>query len=95
MSKHNPITSLSLYHYQACPYCSITRKAIRESGVPVDLRDIRQSSEHRVTLIQEGGKQQVPCLRIESANGHVRWMYESADIIAYIRHLESTPAQSA
>jgi hypothetical protein len=27
----------------------------------------------------------VPCLRIEEAPGKVRWMHESADIIAFLR----------
>lgn len=36
-------------------------------------------------LISGGGKGQVPCLRIEDETGRVEWMYESDDIIDYIR----------
>lgn len=35
-------------------------------------------------LMQGGGKTQVPCLRIEQADGSVEWMYESDDIIRYL-----------
>lgn len=34
-------------------------------------------------LIKQGGKRQVPCLRIEQGS-KVKWLYESADIVAYI-----------
>lgn len=37
-------------------------------------------------LTSGGGKFQVPCLRIESADGKVRWMYESIDIIRYLKN---------
>jgi len=41
-------------------------------------------STHRDNLIDGGGKSQVPCLRIESEDGAVQWMYESRDIINYL-----------
>ena len=41
-------------------------------------------SEHRNALMQGGGKTQVPCLRIETSEGKVSWMYESDDILSYI-----------
>lgn len=40
---------------------------------------------HAKALMQGGGKTQVPCLRIEQADGKVEWMYESDDIIRYLR----------
>lgn len=45
------------------------------------------TSDHgrRMELVQGGGKGQVPCLRIETEQGEVRWMYESDDIIKYIQ----------
>jgi glutathione S-transferase len=43
----------------------------------------------RAELIAGGGKGQVPCLRIETDDGNVRWLYESADIIAYLREQAS------
>jgi glutathione S-transferase len=36
-------------------------------------------------LIAGGGKDQVPCLRIENDDGDVRWLYESIDIVRYLK----------
>ena len=36
-----------------------------------------------VELVEGGGRQTVPCLRIEAEDG-VRWMYESLDIMRYL-----------
>jgi len=49
--------------------------------------DLRSTSdrENAQALIQGGGKTQVPCLRIEQSDGSVEWMYESNDIIRYLR----------
>ena len=58
-----------------------------ELGISLELRDIGDSNEHRSALLAGGGKTQVPCLRIEDETGQTRWMYESADICAYLeRH---------
>ena len=48
--------------------------------------ELRSTSErqHAIDLMNGGGKTQVPCLRIESPEGDVQWMYESDDIIAYL-----------
>lgn len=40
--------------------------------------------QHAQALLHGGGKTQVPCLRIEQADGSVEWMYESDDIIGYL-----------
>lgn len=50
----------------------------------VELRNT-SDSDHRDALISGGGKTQVPCLRIETENGQVEWMYESDDIIRYLK----------
>ena len=41
----------------------------------------------RQTLVNEGGRHKVPCLRIEKADDSVQWLYESTDIIAYLKKL--------
>ena len=51
----------------------------------IELRDINSIPEFASELIAGGGKPQVPCLRIESADGDVRWLYESMDIIQYLQ----------
>lgn len=55
-------------------------------GKDIDL-DLRSTSEreHAAALKQGGGKTQVPCLRIEDQAGEVQWMYESDEIIRYLK----------
>lgn len=85
------IGNLSLYHYQACPFCAYTRQFIKSGGAPkqhsIELRNIQQDKQHRKALISGGGKQQVPCLRIDYTDGKTKWLYESGDIVAYLKKL--------
>ena len=48
--------------------------------------ELRSTSDREFAsqLMQGGGKTQVPCLRIESDEGAVQWMYESDDIVNYL-----------
>lgn len=75
--------ALSLYQFQACPFCVKTRRAIHRLNVPVSLHDAKHDQQAREQLLTGGGKIKVPCLRIEEAGG-TRWMYESNEIIAYL-----------
>ncbi|TPV57782.1 glutaredoxin [Aestuariibacter sp. GS-14] len=75
---------LTLYHFFACPFCIKTRRAIYKLNVPVEKRSAVQGSPFRDTLLQGGGKVQVPCLHIRHPNGDEQWMYESGEIIAYL-----------
>jgi glutaredoxin len=74
---------LTLYQFQACPFCVKTRRTLRRLNVPVALRDAKNNDLDRQTLLTEGGKIKVPCLRIEEA-GQTVWMYESKVIIDYL-----------
>ncbi len=74
---------LSLYQFNACPFCVKTRRAIHALGVDIELRDINKNLTYREELQQGGGRVTVPCLRIED-NNSVRWLYESGDIIAFL-----------
>ncbi len=74
---------LTLYQFQACPFCVKTRRTLRRLNVPVALRDAKNNELDRQTLLTEGGKIKVPCLRIEEA-GQTLWMYESKVIIDYL-----------
>lgn len=84
MLKQKTVKNLSLYHFQACPFCAVTRRAIHHSNVSVALRDILRNPKYRQELIAGGGKPQVPCLKIELTDGTTHWLYESSDIIQYI-----------
>ena len=76
---------LSLYQYRSCPYCAMTSYAIKQMGLNIEHRDILMQPEYRAELMQEGGSSQVPCLRIEKDDGETQWLYESTDIIEYLR----------
>ena len=74
---------LTLYQFHACPFCVKTRRTLRRLNVPVALRDAKNNEQNRQTLLEQGGKIKVPCLRIEE-NGQTQWLYESKAIIAYL-----------
>ena len=75
---------LALYEKDWCPYCVRVKSVIKELGLTIASCDIAQP-EHLQALMQGGGQRMVPCLRIESEPGQYFWLYESADIIAYLR----------
>ncbi|WP_456417999.1 glutaredoxin family protein [Thiolapillus sp.] len=77
--------NMAIYQYAACPFCVKTRRAIRRLGLNIELRDAKNDPEYRRELEQQGGKQQVPCLRIETEDGDITWLYESSEIIAYLQ----------
>lgn len=76
--------TLRLYHFQSCPFCIKTRRAMKRLSLDIDLRDAQHDPASRAELQAGGGEVKVPCLRIEEGDGSVRWMYESTDIIAYL-----------
>lgn len=75
---------LVLYHFSSCPYCLRVRRATHRFNIPITLRDIHVDAAAHRALIAGGGRQTVPCLYIgDEAQG--AWLYESADIIAYLK----------
>lgn len=76
--------SYVLYQYDSCPFCQRVRRFLAEAGLSLPLKDTLRDSEARRELLVGGGDTQVPCLRIERDSG-VTWLYESLDIIAYLR----------
>lgn len=82
--------ALSLYQFHACPFCIKTRRVIRQLNLPIDLKDAQQPGQYRDELASQGGRIKVPCLRIQDGSED-RWLYESNDIIAYLRQ-NFTPA---
>ena len=75
---------LALYQFNACPFCVKVRRAIHAFNLKIELRDAKNNQQFRQELEQQGGRIKVPCLRIEEG-GEVRWMYESNDILAYLK----------
>jgi len=79
-------TTLALYKMGTCPYCLKTIKVIKELNINVAFKDINESAKHNKTLIEEGGKRQVPCLKIVETNKKAVWLYESEEIINFLRN---------
>jgi glutaredoxin len=74
---------LSLYQFQACPFCVKTRRALHRLNVPMTLHDAKNDPDARDRLLAGGGKVKVPCLHIQEKD-HSRWLYDSNAIIAYL-----------
>lgn len=79
---------IELYQFFACPFCIVTRRVIRGLNIKIVTRNaqakyIGEDGEYRQEMLKEAGKVQVPCLKITD-NGEVTWMFESADIKAYL-----------
>jgi glutaredoxin len=84
---------MALYEFKACPFCVKTRRAMKRLGLNIELRDARGDMQWRQQLLAEGGRLQVPCLYIPQSSGDAQWLYESDDIIAYLkkRFADRTP----
>lgn len=78
--------NMALYQFKMCPFCVKIRRVIRRQNLKIELRDALGNETFAKELVEEGGKRQVPCLRIEE-NGKVTWLYESDAIKAYLEAL--------
>jgi glutathione S-transferase len=78
-------SDLTLYHMEYCPYCLRVRDVMEEMGLEIQMKDTSLDPAARRELIAGGGMSQVPCLRMQHPDGSVQWMYESQDIIRYLR----------
>lgn len=76
---------LALYQFKTCPFCIKVRRVMRALSLNIELRDAQHDPQHRAALLQGGGQIKTPCLRITDAQGNSQWMYESDDIIRYLR----------
>ena len=74
---------LALYQFNACPFCVKTRRTMHKLNLPIKLKDAKNNDQDRQFLLEQGGKIQVPCLRIQS-EGKDEWLYESKAINTYL-----------
>lgn len=77
--------NLALYQFKTCPFCIKVRREISRLSLNIPLLDAQNQSQNRAALLQGGGQIKVPCLKITNKQGKVEWMYESADIIRYLK----------
>jgi hypothetical protein len=74
----------SLYHFNISPFSFKVRRTMAKLGIRMPMRDTLEDPRALEELVAGGGKDQVPCLKIEVPGSPTRWMYESADIIHYL-----------
>ena len=71
---------LELLYMPTCPYCRKVLAWMGEHDVEdVELLNVLEEPKNKERLIEEGGKDQVPCLLIDG-----KPLYESSDIIDYL-----------
>jgi glutaredoxin len=75
---------MALYQFKMCPFCIRTRRQIHRLNLNIETRDARNDPMWNQELISQGGKYQVPCLKIVNDDGSVEWMYESGMINRYL-----------
>src|SRR4051812_38448537 len=88
----SPLAGHTLYHFQVSPYSARVRRAVRSLGLAISMIDVLEDDRAYQELIGQGGKDQVPCLKIETAGGKTEWMYESTSIVDYLRKKRSSAA---
>jgi glutaredoxin len=78
--------TMSMYQFKTCPFCVKVRRELKRHALHIELRDAKNDAELKAELVREGGRHKVPCLRIEKPDNSVEWLYESNDIIAYLKN---------
>ena len=78
--------SMSMYQFKTCPFCVKVRRELKRHALHIELRDAKNDAELKAELVRDGGRHKVPCLRIEKPDNSVQWLYESNDIIAYLKN---------
>ncbi len=73
---------LELFMKESCPYCQKVMRFIDKYNLKdkIEIKDIVKDEANKNRLVEEGGKNQVPCLFIDG-----KPMYESSDIIDYLK----------
>ncbi len=82
----------TLYYKPTCPFCQRVMQMAENFNVKLELKDITESEEALAELLEKGGKQVVPFL-VDSERGVS--MYESSDIIDYLRDTAKSAAPAA
>ena len=78
--------TMSIYQFKTCPFCVKVRRQLKRHALKIELRDAKNDADLKAELVREGGRHKVPCLRIEKSDNSVEWLYESNDIIAYLKN---------
>ena len=77
--------NLVMYQFLSCPFCIKTRRAVKRLSLNIETRDALRHAPSRQQLLEGGGVIKVPCLRITGEDDSVEWLYESNEIIKYLK----------
>ncbi|CDS52935.1 Glutaredoxin [Polaromonas sp. CG9_12] len=77
--------SLTLYQYKTCPFCIKVRQEMSRLSLNIQRIDAQPEGPDRQALLKGGGQTKVPCLKITDKAGRSEWLYDSDQIIAYLR----------
>ncbi len=87
-----PEKLLELYEFEACPFCRRVRESLSEFDIDALVRPCpKGGTRFRPTVVDLGGKALFPFL-VDPNTG--RSMYESRDIVAYLRETYNAPEPS-
>ena len=75
----------TLYCRSDCGACISVRLSAWWNGITLQYRDTGKSKDYELELTSGGGRKQVPCLRVDETDGSSSWLYESRDIINYLK----------
>jgi glutathione S-transferase len=81
-SARAPAQPLELWSFEASPYCRLVREELSSLEIPYLLHNVAKGSPGRDAFVARSGKMQVPYLADPNSG---REMFESADIVAYLR----------
>ena len=76
---------LTIYQFEACPFCVKVRRFMRKNNLKINLKDAKNNKTFKSELLNEGGKHKVPCLKITKKYSKTIWLYESTEIIKFLK----------
>lgn len=79
------VSNLLLYQFKTCPFCIKVKRNNKRLSLKIETRDAQHNPVYREELLQGGGEVKVPCLRIVDEKGSDNWMYESDEIMQYLK----------
>jgi len=86
LQRSKPVAhGLALYMAAGCPYCLKISKILDKLYVRIPIVNPEKDHTLRRKLTVRGGRYQVPCLHIEKEGEKPVWMYESRDILRYLK----------
>ena len=75
----------TIYQFEACPFCVKVRRFIMKNSLKINLKDAKNNITFKSELVNEGGKHKVPCLKIAKKYSKTIWLYESTEIIKFLK----------